>query len=134
MDFTSEAESETPVVLYLLLLCFFPLVFVFEIPSFLLCLFMPPPHHHHHHSFPPAHLLKSASTKSVPLGPAHITAFMKERFLRPCRILYLFLSWGLTIINSQKMGSLLKGGKVILYCKLKCFKKQDSFVESRAII
>lgn len=86
------------------------------------------------HSIPPAHLLKSASTESVPLWPAHITAFMKERFSRPCRIPHFFLSWELTVINGQKMGLMLKGGNVILYCKLKCFRKQDSFVESRAII
>lgn len=85
------------------------------------------------HSIPPAHLLKSASTESVPLWPTHITAFMK-RFSCPCRILHLFLSWGLTIINCLKMGPMLKRGNVILYCKLKCFRKQYNFAESRAII
>lgn len=89
---------------------------------------------HSFHSIPPARLLKSASSKSVPLCPARVPAFMKERFSCPCRILHFFLSWGLTVINSQKMGLMLKGGNVFLYSKLKGFRKQDSFVESGAII
>lgn len=96
----------------------------------LVLIYTPPPPH----SIPPAHLLKSASTQSVPLWPAHITAFMKERFSCPCRITHFFLSWGLTIINRLKMGLMLKGGNVILCCKIKCFRKQGSFVERRAII
>lgn len=101
----ARQKSEAPVVLDLFWLCFFPLMFVLGIHSFLLRLFiLSPPH-----SIPPAHLLKSASTESVPLWPAHITASMKGRFSCPCRILHFFLSWGLAVITVRKWALCWKG-------------------------
>lgn len=62
LDLTSEAEFETLVVLDLHSLLFLSHIHSLDILISLLLIYTFPPH-----SIPPAHLLKSASTESVPL-------------------------------------------------------------------
>lgn len=61
-------------------------------------------------------------------------SFYEGEFFVSLQHYAFLLSWGLTIINSLKMGLMLKWGNVFLCCKIKCFRTQDSLVERRAII